>query len=120
MKTTYNKASRRITDQFTLTGEPIGNPDAIPTLTVSTSHYKDRKAFVATISYVELEQQRGYAMETWQSDWPMFRLASAPAARYSDKALEAFRQQALQTLFDQESNATVAALLERIKEEVAA
>ena len=121
MKTYFNKNSRYFADQWTLSGEAIGSDKGQPTLKLRTSHSKDRKAFTATVSYVEIAQGDGYAMEQWQSDWPMFRVTTQATARYSEKALQAFRDEAIKTLFGQDTIPAVAALLARIEEsEVAA
>lgn len=120
MKTTFNKAQRRYVDQWPLTGTPLST--GAPTLKLSVSHYKERKYYVAVLAYVELEQNPGYAVELWQSDWPLLQVDILPAARYSEKALTEFRQQVLQRLTDGDfTDPRVLGLLSRVTElEVAA
>ena len=122
MKTFFNKNNRSVTYEFPLTGEPIGDGNGAPTLKLSVSHYKFAKAFVANVTYVEKDFGNGYAIEKWQSDWPLIRVATKPTARYSEKALREFADEALATLIaGGYDNDTVTALLERVApEEVAA
>ena len=122
MKTFFNKSNRSVTYEFPLTGEPIGDGNGAPTLKLSVSHYKFAKALIANVTYVEKDFGPGYAIEKWQSDWPLIRVATQPTARYSEKALKEFAAQTVAALqvgaFD---SPTITALLERIiTEEVAA
>ena len=120
MKTTFNKPNRRYVDQWALTGPALST--GAPTLKLSVSHYKERKYYTAVLSYVELEQNPGYAVELWQSDWPLLQVDLLPAPRYSEKALTEFRQQVLQRLADGDfTDARILGLLDRVAEtEVAA
>ena len=122
MKTFFNKSNRSVTYEFPLTGEPIGDGNGAPTLKLSVTHYKFAKALVANVTYVEKDFGPGYAIEKWQSDWPLIRVASKPVARYSEKALKEFAAETVAALragaFD---SPTISALLERVTaEEVAA
>lgn len=121
MKTFFNKNNRSVTYEFPLTGEPIGDGNGAPTLKLSVSHYKFAKAFVANVTYVEKDFGHGYAIEKWQSDWPLIRIASKAVARYSEKALKEF---AAATVADLQSgrvyHSTITALLERVIPEEAA
>lgn len=122
MKTYFTKSNRTVTYEFALTGTPIGDSaSGEPTLKLRVSHYASRKALTATVSYIEKDQGNGYAIEKWQSDWPLVQIASVPANRYSEKAL---RQLAENTLTDFLNGAydhpKVNALLNRIITEEAA
>lgn len=126
MKTFFNKNNRSVTYEFPLTGAPIGEGNGNagfgePTLKLSVSHYKFAKALIANVSYVEKDKGDGYAIEKWQSDWPLIRIASKAVARYSEKALKEF---AAATVEDLQSgrvyHSTVTALLERVVPEEAA
>ena len=123
MKTYFNKNSRYVTYEFPLTGEPIGDSaNGSPTLKLRVSHYGPAKALLANVSYIEKDFGPGYAMEKWQSDWPLIRVATKPVARYSEKALKEFAAEVVETLqaggYD---DPRISALLARVaSEEVAA
>lgn len=120
MKTTFNKESRRYVDQWALDGPALST--GAPTLQLSVGHYKERKCYVATLSYIELEQRPGYAVELWQSDWPLIRVDAIPAPRYSQKAFAEFRERVLQRVKDADFlSERLLTLVERIpNEELAA
>ena len=116
MATNFSKTSRRYVDTFPLTGESLSDTGQ-PTLRVSVSHYTERKAYLAIISYVEIEQSTGYAIEKWQSDWPLLQVDSLPAARYSEKNLTAFRAEVLKRVSDADfTDPRILTLLDRIQE----
>lgn len=116
MATTFNKTSRRYVDTFPLTGEPISGSGQ-PTLRVSVSHYKERKTYLAIISYVEIDPSIGYSVEKWQSDWLLLQIDSLPAARYSEKNLTAFRAEVLKRVSDADfTDPRILSLLDRISE----
>lgn len=121
MKTFFNKSNRSVTYEFPLTGEPIGDGNGAPTLKLSVTHYKFAKALVANVTYVEKDSGHGYAIEKWQSDWPLIRVATKPVARYSEKALKEFAAQTVESLLANVNAPAIAALVDRIiPEEVAA
>lgn len=118
MKTFFNKKDRYFVAEFPLTGEPIGEGTGYPTLKLRVSHYKFAKALIANVTYVEKDKGAGYSIEKWQSDWPLIRVATKPTARYSEKALREFADEALATLIaGGYDNDTVTALLARIAPE---
>ena len=124
MKTFFNKNQRSVTTEFPLTGEPISNSanSSSPTLKLRVSHSASAKALTASVSYVEKDTGAGYAIEHWQSDWPLIRVASKPVGRYSAKALLDFAEEALRALTygAYDDNETIAALRDRVITEEAA
>lgn len=72
-------------------------------------HHKDRKAFTASLTPLKVGQH----FERWQSDDAGVRVAAKSVARYSDKALQAFFDEAFATLVAAAEIPQVAELLAR-------
>lgn len=95
---TYRNAqSRRTTDRWILDTEPLsGETNRTPAIEITTSHVKERKAITVRLAYIELENQPGYSITHWQSDWPAAILINQPIARYSAVALANVRREAFE------------------------
>lgn len=94
-------------------GATVKNGDTEATTTTiefSVYHSKDRKAFVATLTPLEI----GEFMVRWTSSDPGVRIATVPVARYSEKALNEFYQTALAALIANADLPQIAGLLDRL------
>lgn len=102
-------------------GESVKPDDSEASTTViefSVYHSKSHKAFIANLTPLEV----GIWMVRWKSSDPGVRLTVKPVARYSDKALNEFYEEALAALIANSDNPRIAELLDRlnIREQVAA
>lgn len=82
--------SRTINTRYPIGPITSDGDEGIRYVEVSTSHYPNRKALISRVTYIDVVEAvpgSGYAIERWGSDYPYAFIASAPVARYSEKAL---------------------------------
>lgn len=91
-------ARRTIVRRWFLEGEPIER--GRPCLILECRHDRRWKQFIATVSYCEHDQARGYAVDRWNSDWLFLRFDSEPVTRYSRAQLDRFAARVLERFMD--------------------